>query len=120
MRSKSRGQRAVQWIETYCLYPNGPQRGQPVRLTPAQQDTVRQIYDGGAQVAVSGPLAAYLALLHTCGPEAVQDTDKIGTPVEVDIFTVWSATGPKPKEVLKRDGSHVVCPELGTRYPTAA
>ena len=41
-------------------------------LTPAQRNMIYAIYDpdGPQQFSVTGPLAAYLALLHVCGPEA--------------------------------------------------
>ena len=121
MANKSRGASAVTWIERYCVVPSGPERGQHVRLSQAQRETVRRIYDGpqGSEAAaVSGPLAAYLALLHTCGPEALQQDFR--PAVAADIFTVWGATGPDLREVLKRDRDHIVCPELGTRWPAAA
>ena len=34
--------------------------------------------------------------------------------------TTWAATGPRLREVLKRTGEIIVCPELGTRWPAAA
>ena len=74
--------------------------------------------DGPQDEPVADPLTAYLALLHICGPEAVQHDFR--PTLSVDIFTVWNATGPGLKAVLRRDGARVVCPELGTRYPTAA
>ena len=117
----SRGAHAVRWIERYCVVPGGPERGQHVRLTQEQAQAVREIYDnptGSEAVTATGPLAAYLALLHTCGPEALQR--EFQPKVEADIFTVWNATGPDLRAVLKRDGERIVCPELGTKYPAAA
>lgn len=67
---------------------------------------------------VSGPLAAYLALLHLCGPEALQR--EFVPKVEADIFTTWSAVSPALREVLKLERGQITCPELGTRYPAAA
>jgi hypothetical protein len=67
---------------------------------------------------VPPPLAGYLTLLHVCGPEGVN-----GAPVPQfggDFFSVWNATGPELRVVLKRDGEHIICPELGTRWPAAA
>lgn len=81
----------------------------------------RQIYDnptGNEAVPVTGPLAAYLALLHVCGPEALER--EFVPEIDADIFSVWNATGPDLKAVLKREGGRIVCPELGTRYPAAA
>jgi hypothetical protein len=79
---------------------------------------VRQVYDETEAVPVAGTLAAYLALLHVCGPEALQK--KFRPELNADLFSVWGATGPRLKEVLRREGGRIVCPQLGTRYPTAA
>ena len=119
MRRKTRACRNADWIEKFCLIPSGPDRGQHVRLTDVQRDLIRKIYDHDESIPVDGPLSAYLALLHVCGPEAVRPWPQ---PVHfaVDIFTVWNATGPDLRAVLKRDGERIVCPELGTRYPAAA
>jgi hypothetical protein len=120
-KHESRGDHAVYWIERFCIYPSGLDKGQYVHLTKLQRETVHRIYDhadGPQDIPVDGPLAAYLALLHVCGPEALQRDFR--PTVAADIFTVWSATGPQLKEVLKRDGERIVCPELGTQFPAAA
>lgn len=52
----------------------------------------RQIYDnptGNEAVPVTGPLAAYLALLHVCGPEALER--EFVPEIDADIFSVWNA-----------------------------
>jgi hypothetical protein len=121
MRKRSRGQHAIDWIEEFCLVPSGPERGQHVRLTQVRRDLIRQIYDhpeGPQAVPVTGQAAAYLALLHVCGPEALQGNFR--PDVAPDIFTCWNAVGPDLRAVLRRDGGHIVCPELGTRYPEVA
>jgi hypothetical protein len=117
MRHK-RGDEAVRWIHNFCLYPHGPERGQHVVLTQAQRATVRRIYDNpdAPPPDVTGTLAAYLALFLVCGPRPYQRDLKISA----DVFSVWNATGPDLRAVLKREGDAVVCPQLGTRYPTAA
>jgi hypothetical protein len=123
MRSRSRGESAIAWIEKYCLYPAGAERGLRVRLSPQQCAIIRAIYDHpeGRQPhpISSNPLAAYLALLHVCGPEATMNEEPVPV-ITTDIFTLWNAAGPDLKAVLKRDAGHVVCPELGTRFPAAA
>ena len=83
-----------------------------------QRFTVRQIYDRGQDIPVTGTLAAYLALLHVCGPEALEQD--FHPQANADVFTLWSAVGPELRALLRRDGAAVVCPELGTRYPAAA
>ena len=121
-RKQTRGERAIRWIEVYCLVPSGLDRGQHVRLTPAQRAIVREIYDkpNGPHGArpVTGALAAYLTLLHVCGPEALQD--EFRPELKADIFTVWGAVGPDLRPVLKREGERIICPQLGTCYPVAA
>ena len=122
--TRGRGWRNIAWIERHCLVPHGPEKGQPVRLTRAQRDIVYCIYDGNEHPEVTGPLAAFLALLHVCGPEALQlqrdFSDAILAKTNADTFTVWGAAGPRLREVLKRDGERIVCPQLGTGYPAAA
>lgn len=117
----SRGNKNIRWIEIYCTVPSGPEKGQHVRLSVEQRTTVRRIYDtpdGPQDAPVTGNLAAYLALLHVCGPEALQRDFR--PAVSADVFTVWGATGPDLRAVLRRDGEAVVCPELRTRWPVAA
>jgi hypothetical protein len=113
----TRGGRAIRWIEDYCLVPSGLDKGQHVRLTPVQRDIVSQIYDGIEALPVSGPLAAYLALLHVCGPEALQK--EFRPELNADIFTVWGAVGPDLRAVLKREGERIVCTQLGTEWPSS-
>ncbi len=119
---RTRGDRAIRWIESFCLYPNGSKKGKPVRLSPEQCVAVRRIYDnpnGFDDLSViNAPLTAYLALLHICGPEALLNK-KPAPQFPTDIFAVWSATGPRLREVLRRDGGRIVCPELGTHFTAA-
>ena len=103
------------------MFPHGPERGQFVRLTAEQRETVRKIYDspdGLQDMAAAGPLAGYLVLLHICGPEAVRR--EFPPALSADIFTVWAAAGSHLRPHLRRVGACIVCPELGTRFPIAA
>ena len=118
----NRGAHAIYWIEEYSVIPFGPDRGKPVRLSMQEQHVVRYVYDrleaARLEQPITGPLGAYLALLHTCGPEARQQ--RFRPPIDVDLFTTWNAAGPRLREVLKREGERIVCPPLGTSYPVAA
>jgi hypothetical protein len=117
----TRGQRNATWVERFCVYPNGSDKGKRVRLTDAEHHIVRQIYDGanGPQdVPVTAPLSAYLALLHLTGPEGKQHDFR--PDVTVDVFTLWNAAGPDLRAVLKRKGEHLICAGLGTSYPPRA
>jgi hypothetical protein len=123
--STSRGERNIHWIEKYCVEPNGSRKGKPVQLTEAQRVIIRVLYDepGGlhADVPVTGALAAYIALLHTCGVEApAPPKDFNGPAINVDLWTVWAATTKPLQAVLERNGNRIICPELGTAFPAAA
>lgn len=118
MEGQTRGQRNVAWIETFCRIPAGPQRGEHVMLSPTQREIVRKLYDHGEVEPITGHLAAYIALLHLCGPEAPRGS--AFPPVDVDTFTTWSATSERLRDVLKRDGGTIRCPELGTSFPSRA
>jgi hypothetical protein len=117
----SRGQRNIEWIQQFCVEPAGEFRGASVRLTPAQCETIRRIYDspdGPRNAPVTNEMSAYLALLHLCGYEALQRDFK--PDVHPDTFTLWNATSEALRDLLRREGEAVVCPELGTRWPRAA
>lgn len=120
MRPHTRADHAVSWIERFCLSPSGDTRGQQVALTIDEVNTMRRIYDNGERVPVTGRLAAFLCLLHVCGPEALAKDNSLPVDVTVDSFTVWSATSERLRDVLRRDGERIVCGELGTSYPPRA
>jgi len=93
-----------------------------VHLSGAERVVMRKLYDapGGPRddVPVPAPLSAFVALLHLCGPEALQE--KFRPPLDVDSFSVWGATSPELQEVLERHGEQIICPELGTAFEAAA
>ena len=119
---QTRGDLIAGWIEDYCRVPSGPDRGKRVRLTEAELYAVRRYYDcpdGPQDLQVEGNLAAYLALLHTCGIEACDDGPR--PQLHTDPWTVWNASNnPMLRRVLKREPDAVACPQLGTRFPRAA
>jgi hypothetical protein len=98
--------------------------GDSLRRKESSDDDVcrtgRWLHDdeGPRDETVTGSLAAYLALLHTAGPEALQH--EFTPAVGADVFTVWGAVGPDLRPVLRHEGERVVCPQLGTAYPVAA
>jgi hypothetical protein len=109
---KTRGDHAICWIEKFCTTPDGPNKGRPAQLTDNERLTIRRIYDapgGPYELPVTGELAAYLTLLHLCGPEALQR--QFGVPVtNVDAWSLWRATTPPLQDVLKRDGERIRLP----------
>ena len=114
------GQKAARWIETFCIYPNGFNKGQFVVLTPEQRETVLRVFDTDKSPGeITAPLSSYLALVVLAGPRVLAER-MTGIELDADFFTTWAATGPDLKSVLRCDGGHIVCQELRTRYPAAA
>ena len=76
----SRAERNIQWVEHFCRVPEGRMVGKPVKLREWQKVEIRKVYDNpvGTRRAIISfgrkngktALAAFLLLLHTCGPEA--------------------------------------------------
>jgi hypothetical protein len=120
---KTHSDENISWIEFHCRIPFGPDRGQRVRLTDKEKFTVRQIYDREAKdlnfrsLLQDGNLAAYIVLLHLCGPMALGNDPP---EVEADPWTVWHSAGVTLHRFLQREGEVVVCRRLRTRYPAAA
>jgi hypothetical protein len=118
---KTRSDENIAWIEKWCVTPFGPERGQHVRLSDTEMFSIRQIYDreaGQPLPTITDNLAAFLALLHLCGPMALSN-DPL-PPIEIDSWTVWHSAGVTLHPWLKREGGVVICRKLGTRFPAAA
>lgn len=77
-----RGERAIAWIERFCVVPEGKFVGHPVVLRPWQKKIIRGIYDTVTRTAIVSfgrkngktALAACLLLLHLCGPESLANS----------------------------------------------
>jgi hypothetical protein len=124
-KQETRAERNCRWIEKHCRIPTGPDKGRYVHLSRAQKELMFKIYnapDGPQSLPVDDPeLAAYVALLHICSPEATSRNPDIVPQIAVDSFSVWAAAdSPELREVLERKGEHVICPALGTQYPRVA
>lgn len=76
----TRGERVIQFIEKYCVVPEGKLVGQPMKLEPFQQRFITDVYDNPAGTrrgilsiarknGKSGLIAA-MVLAHIVGPEA--------------------------------------------------
>jgi hypothetical protein len=87
---KSLSEENVAWIEFHCRTPFGPERGQRVRLSDQEKLTVRRIYDrqdlDSPSIPITDNLAAFLALLHLCGPMALSNDHPL-PPVEADPWS---------------------------------
>lgn len=77
MGELGRVERNIRWIETHCRIPEGPLVGQKVVLTDEQKEWIELIYGSPTRMFIltmarknaKTALAAFLLLLHLCGPE---------------------------------------------------
>jgi phage terminase large subunit-like protein len=134
-RQLTRAERNCQWIETYCVIPEGRDRGQPFKLRPWQRRDLIKIYDNPAVTRTAilsfgkkngkTSLAAVLLLLHLCGPEAVPNSQLPSTAQSRDQAAVLFALAAKivrqsPRLdavlVIRETVKQIFCPDLGTLY----
>lgn len=134
-RKLTRGERNCRWIETHCRIPEGRFVGQPVKLRPWQKREIKKIYDNphGTRRAIVSfgrknaktTLAAFLLLLHTCGPEAVpnsqlnsaaQSKEQAAILFKLAAKIVRLSPTLNPVVVIRDTIKELFCPELGTLY----
>lgn len=129
----SRGQRNIDWIETFCRVPEGKDIGKPVRLRPFQKKIIRRIYNKRTRRAIISfgrknaktTLAGFLLLLHTCGPEARPNSQLYSAAQSRDQAAILFALASKVVMlspdlsqfvVIGESAKRLTCPELGTVY----
>lgn len=134
-KKETRGQRNIRWIEDNCRIPEGRDVGQKVRLRPWQQKEICKIYDNAvptrraivsfARKNAKTTLAAFLLLLHLCGPEARPNSQLFSAAQSKDQAAVLFALAAKivrmsptlREAVVVRDTyKQLACLELGTLY----
>lgn len=84
---RTRGERVIAFIETYCLTPEGKHIGQPLVLRPFQKRWILAVYDNPAKTHTGvlsiarkngkTALIAAILLCHLAGPEAVLNSQII-------------------------------------------
>ncbi len=129
----TRGDRNIQWIETYCRIPDGKLAGQPVKLTRHQKGWIKQIYDTPTRTFILSmarknaktAFSAFLLLLHVCGPEArpnqqsysaAQSREQAGVLFGYASKVVRMSPDLSQFVQVKDSAKMLVCPELGTTY----
>lgn len=134
-RKLSRGARNVEWIERFCRIPEGRDVGKPVKLRPWQRKEILKIYDNphGTRRAIVSfgrknaktTLAAFLLLLHTCGPEArpnsqlnsaAQSKEQAAILFKLAAKIVRLSPDLSAFVVIRDTIKELFCPELGTLY----
>lgn len=132
-KAASRGDRNIAWIERHCHVPEGRFVGQPVRLTVVQKRWVRRIYDTPTRTFILSvgrknaktALAAFLLLLHLCGPEAkansqlysaAQSREQAGILFSLAAKCVRFSPDLSQYIVVRDTAKQLWCGELGTLY----
>jgi phage terminase large subunit-like protein len=129
----TRSEENARWIEQYCRIPEGKFVGKPVRLTVKQRRWLARIYDTPTRLFILSmgrkgaktTFAAFLLLLHLCGPEAVRNGHLFSDAMSRDQAAILFALAAKivrmspdlANAVQIRDtAKQLLCPELGTIY----
>lgn len=133
MAALTRGERNIQWIESYCRIPEGKLVGQPVELSNHQKDWIKQIYDTPTRTFILSvgrknaktTLSAFLLLLHTCGPEArpnsqlysaAQSRDQAAILFSLAAKVVRMSPDLSAYVTVRDSAKQLYCEELGTLY----
>lgn len=132
-RRLTRGERNIQWIEQNCRIPEGKFVGKAVRLTKAQKGWIKAIYDTPTRMFILSmarknaktATAAFLLLLHTCGPEARPNSQLYSAAQSREQAAILFALAAKVVRmspdlseyvVIRDTAKQLFCPELGTLY----
>jgi phage terminase large subunit-like protein len=132
---ETRGERNIRWIQDHCRIPEGKDVGKPVRLRDWQRANICKIYDNpnGTRRAIISfgrknaktTLAAFLLLLHTCGPEArpnsqlnsaAQSKEQAAILFKLAAKVVRLSPTLQPVVGIRDTIKELFCPELGTLY----
>jgi phage terminase large subunit-like protein len=131
----TRAERNIEWVESYCRVPEGRDVGKPVRLRDWQQDELRRIYDNpaGTRRAILSfgrkngktALAAFILLLHLCGPEARANSQLFSAAQSRDQAAILFALAAKIVRMspdlsayvtIRDTAKQLACGDLGTLY----
>jgi phage terminase large subunit-like protein len=129
----TRGERNIKWIESHCCIPEGKLVGQPVRLRGFQKKVICDIYDTPTRRAIISfgrknaktTKAAFLLLLHLCGPEARPNSQLYSAAQSRDQASILFSLAAKIVRMSPKLCEHVgirdsakqlYCSELGTVY----
>jgi phage terminase large subunit-like protein len=128
-----RSDRNIEWLETYCRIPEGKLVGKELKLTEIQKQWVRDIYDTPTRVFILSmgrknaktAFAAFLLLLHLCGPEAKRNSQLYSDAQSREQAAILFALAAKivrmspdlAQYITIRDtAKQLACSELGTLY----
>jgi phage terminase large subunit-like protein len=134
-RKIKRSERNIKWIQSFCRVPEGKLIGQKVELRPWQKRELRKIYDNPhvtRRAIISfgrkngkTALAAFLLLLHLCGPEkvpnsqlysAAQSRDQAARVFDLAAKIVRMSPALQGVVNVRDTAKELECADLGTRY----
>ena len=135
----TRAARIIEFIERYCLVPDGAQVGQPLVLAEFQKQFIRDVYDNpaGTRRAIlsvarkngKSGLIAGLLLAHLVGPEAKQNAQIVSGAMSRDqaalVFNLASKMvqlSPKLSSIVRiiPSGKRLLGLPLNTEYKALA
>lgn len=133
VKKPTAGDEVIAWIEKFCRVPEGSHVGRPVQLRPWQREVIRGIYDSPTRRAIVSfgrkngktALAAFLLLVHLCGPRHRINSQLYSAAQSRDQASILFALAAKIVRLNPDLNAHVVvrdtakqlaCPELGTLY----
>lgn len=128
-----RAERNARWIESHCKIPEGKFVGQQVNLTTEQRKWLVDIYDSDTRTFILSvgrknaktAFAAFLLLLHTCGPEAkrnsqlysaAQARDQAALIFDLAAKIVRMSPDLSAYVTIRDTAKQLLCPEIGTVY----
>jgi phage terminase large subunit-like protein len=130
-----RSARAIRFIENRCRIPEGKDVGKPVKLREWQRQCIRDIYDNpaGTRRAIlsfgrknaKSTFAAFLLLLHLCGPErrlnsqlfsAAQSREQAAIIFGLAAKIVRMSPSLHDVVQIRDTAKQLACPALGTLY----
>lgn len=131
----TRAGKVIAWIERHCRIPEGRDVGKPVVLRVWQRKEIARIYNNphGTRRAILSfarknaktALAAFLTLVHLCGPEAkhnsqlfsaAQSREQAGVLFALCAKIVRMSPTLSDVIVIRDTAKQLACPELGTLY----
>lgn len=129
----SRAERNIAWVEQFCRVPEGRLVGKPVKLREWQKDILREVYGSPTRRAIVSfgrkngktALAAFLLLLHLCGPEARPNSQLYSAAQSREQAAVLFALAAKCVRmspdlngvvVVRDTAKQLFCAELGSLY----
>jgi phage terminase large subunit-like protein len=134
-RKETRGEKNCRWIETCCNIPEARDVGKPVKLRSWQRYEICRIYDNphGTRRAILSfgrkngktALAAFLTLLHLCGPEARPNSQLFSAAQSRDQAAILFSLAAKIVRMspdlsavvtIRDTAKQLACQELGTLY----